>query len=116
MYSIFLGAFRRSLENNYMEEMIIMRKNDLSKIARNGFLVLCFALATALAMPAQSNNTNTTRTETRTVERDDDTDWGWLGLLGLLGLAGLIPKKRHVEVANLRDTDRGTTGTTGTNR
>jgi hypothetical protein len=36
-------------------------------------------------------------------------------LLGLLGLAGLIPKKRSVEVAGVRDTTRETR-TTSDNR
>jgi hypothetical protein len=74
-----------------------------------GVSVLALGLTVVTVLPASAqSNTNGANTTSRTVERDNGTDWSWLGWLGLLGLAGLMPKKRHVEVQQHRDT--------GTNR
>lgn len=89
-----------------------MKSLNLKEVTRLSALVL--VLTFALSFPALAqNNANTARTDdnrrterndnVRTVDRDDDTDWGWLGLLGLLGLAGLLPKRRSIEVAGVRD-------------
>lgn len=87
-----------------------MKVLDLKKVIRVSAFVLGLAVVTASPTFAQINgNSSINRTDTtRVVERDNDFDWGWLGLLGLLGLTGLMPKKRHVEVREHRDT--------GTNR
>lgn len=98
-----------------------MQIRNLNRMTRTGLLVFVLSLMAAIPSYAQNNNGNRTdsnRTETtRVVERDSDTDWGWLGLLGLLGLAGLLPKKRQVQVQEVRDTtdNRSATGT-GTTR
>ncbi len=81
-----------------------MKFIDMKRTIGVGAFVLGLAVFTVLPTSAQTNATNNRTDTTRAVERDNDTDWGWIGLLGLAGLAGLIPKKRHENVHQNRDT------------